>query len=142
MGMYTELVFATRLKRDIPNNVHDVLLYMVGDDDACGEPPNHPLFDTTRWEFMLRCDSYYFDGDTHSEFNWDKIGEFYTLTVRCNLKNYSGEIGEFLDWLGPYVDSYPGEFHGTTRYEEDLHPTLIYWAADGFKVVKPWEIER
>ena len=80
---------------------------------------------------MLRMDSYYFDGDTHSTLRYDDIARQYMLTVRCNLKNYDDEIALFLDWIGPYVSSLDGTFHGYTIYEEDIEPTLIYYKRPG-----------
>lgn len=47
------------------------------------------------------------------------------INVRCNLKNYDGEIGAFLDWIMPWVFAGP-ECLGYYRYESDDHPTLIY----------------
>lgn len=50
-------------------------------------------------------------------------GQFF---INASLKNYTDTIEEFLDWLLPYVDAFPGAFLGFTRYEEDDAPALIY----------------
>ena len=121
MGMYTELVLGVEIE---PNsNVLNVLNYMLDNTDECGPHDDHELFKTDRWEFMLNCGSYYFDGQPDSKlFNYDNR-EYY-LNVRCNLKNYKSEIEKFLDWLQPYINTYG--FIGYKRYEEDDDPTLIY----------------
>lgn len=123
MGMYTELNIGVSLRSDTPENIINVLRYMLGDPDK-PELPDHPLFSTDRWTFMLRCDSYYFDGRTDSSMVRDDIDDEYKLNVRCNLKNYSNEIDLFLDFIQPYLET--EGFLGYKRYEEDDDPTLIY----------------
>ena len=128
MGMYTELVFACELKKEVPGEVIELLEFMVGKTNIEPMTPNHPLFGNTRWRMMLKSDSYYFDGDTHSTIRFDKISQSHYLTIRCNLKNYDSEIELFLDWIKQYVDlieDYP-EFKGYYLYEEAEKPTLIY----------------
>ena len=127
MGMYTELHFNAELKQDTPEEVIAILDGMVSaKEHTSGTLPSHPLFDTPRWEYMLRCDSYYFDADTHSTLRYDDITKSYYLCIRCNLKNYDGEIEKFIDWIKPYCDKYPGDFLGFYRYEETETPTLVY----------------
>lgn len=129
MGMYTELVLAVELKKDTPESVINILNYMVEYDDETPETENHKLFsDTTRWEFMLRSDSYYFDGITNTILKYDDISKSYYLTVRCNLKNYSDEIELFVEWVSKYVqkDKDVPQFVGYKRYETDNEPELIY----------------
>ena len=129
MGMYTALHFNSELNVDKDSMVADILKYMVGETEEMPEMlPDHPLFKTERWGFMLRCDSYYFDEDTISTLRWDKISESYYLCIRCNLKNYDDEIEKFINWIMPYLDVFKqtGDFLGFYRYEEDEQPTLIY----------------
>lgn len=129
MGMYTELRMAARIIEDAPPHVIEILEYMLTPDNDGNPPfkkPDHPFFQTDRWYFMLRCDSYYFDADTNSHLNYDEILKQYVLTIQCNLKNYDGEINKFIDWLTPYIDASKGDFLGHKRYEESEHPTLLY----------------
>lgn len=127
MGMYTELVLAAELKRDVPQQVIDTLAYMVGQSSDPFTPPLHPLFSAGRWPHMLTCDSYYFAGDSHSTFRFDETSIAWVLTVRSNFKNYDDEVDLFLDWLRPYVED--RGFLGYHRYEEDRHPVLVYAGA-------------
>lgn len=132
MGMYTELVMACTFSKLNDNDIK-LLMCMVGDEDfeeTVIEIPDHPLFLTSRWKFMLCSDSYYFDGVTHSHFAYDSIGKDYRLTVRCNLKNYDDEIKKFLDWIIQKSDTQG--FVGYTRYETSEVPSLIYF--DGYNV--------
>lgn len=127
MGMYTEFHFNTELKNNVPENIINILKYMVGDIE--NEPelkPKHKLFSTPRWAFMLRCESYYFDADTHSTLRFDNISKSYYLCIRCNLKNYSSEIENFIEWIKPYLNKADGAFLGFYRYEETENPVLIY----------------
>lgn len=126
MGMYTELHFNVRLKPDVPTPVLEVLNYMIGTDEFQPLIPDHPLFSAPRWAIMLRCDSYYFDADTHSTLRYDDIGRQHSLCIRTNFKNYDGEIEKFIDWIRPYLDKDKGDFLGFYRYEETEEPTLIY----------------
>lgn len=125
MGMYTEFHFNTELKTDTTPEVLDVLRFMVGDVEEEPPTPDAPLFSTDRWRHMLRMDSYYFSADTHSTLRHDHQGGWY-LCIRCNLKNYCGEIEKFVEWIRPYLDKLPGEFLGFYRYEESETPTLVY----------------
>jgi hypothetical protein len=133
MGMYTEIHFNSELREDTPEEVIEILKYMVGDSEE--EPtrlPDHELFKTPRWGIMLRCDSYYFDADTHSTLRYDDISKSYYLCIRSNLKNYDDEIGKFVDWIMPYLNKHDGEFLGFSRYEENDEPELIYFVpSDG-----------
>lgn len=134
MGMYTELVLGVELKPT--SEVLDILRYMLGDVEErpeCINRDDHELFKTERWECMLRCDSYYFDGQTDSKLfvdNLYKDAPMYFLNVRSNLKNYDSEIEKFMDWLAPYIAT--NGFLGYKRYEEADDPTLIYLEYDRF----------
>lgn len=127
MGMYTEFHFNVELKESIQPDMLKILKYMLGEIDEIGDTklPEHPLFATSRWEGMLRSDSYYFDADTHSTLRNDWQGGWF-LCIRCNLKNYDSEIEKFIDWIMPYCDKFEGDFLGFYRYEETEEPTLIY----------------
>ena len=124
MGMYTELHFNAELKKDTPEEVIETLRKMVN-GAAIENPPDHELFQTSRWSFMLCCDSYYFSSDTHSTLRFDEISKSWFLCIRSNLKNYGGEIEKFIDWIHPYLDELEGEHLGHMRYEEDMLPSLI-----------------
>lgn len=134
MGMYTELNLGLSLIEDIPDEIVDILKYMLNDQtELVTELPNHPLFDfdTCRWRYMLQFDSYYFDARTDSSMVFDDIDKKYHLNVRSNLKNYDSEIEKFLDFLEPYIDTFG--FIGYMRYEEDEDPTLIYHTEQGIE---------
>lgn len=139
MGMYTEFVMAVNLRSNTPNTVIDILKFMIGERET---PPiglgGHPLFQTERWSIMLRRDSAYFAGDTHSTLLKRKyrVGNSYGLTIRCNLKNYDSEIEQFLDWIIPYIDDTYDGFIGYMRCEEFDDPTLIYfdWHSSGYPI--------
>lgn len=125
MGMYTELHLNSALKADVPTSVLDKLKFMLGETEV-DTAIDHPLFSTERWKFMLRCDSYYFDADTHSTLRYDDIAGHCYLCIQTNLKNYGGEIEKFVDWIMPYLDKYEGDFLGYSRYEENEKPDLIF----------------
>lgn len=127
MGMYTELHFNVELRTDTPPAVINILRFMVDGSPVHPKTPDHPLFESERWEWMLQSDSYYFNADTASTLRWDDIAQSHFLCLRFNVKNYDGEIEHFLDWIMPYVDAFDGDFLGFSRYEESQEPTLIHY---------------
>lgn len=126
MGMYTEFHFNVALVEGVDVNVVATLESMVSDSGIFLNAPEHKLFAKSRAIYMLRCDSYYFEADTLSTLRFDTIAECYYLNIKCNLKNYEGEIEAFIDWIDPYVDASIGNFLGFYRYEESTAPTLIF----------------
>lgn len=122
--MYTELNIAVRLKEDMPKDIISIIRSMINAESVYYNTPDHPFFKTDRWKWLFSSDSYYFDGDTHSNFRLDNITHQYVLTVRSNLKNYCYEIELFLNFLSPYMDTQG--FIGYEMYETNDNPNLIY----------------
>lgn len=122
MGMYTELYLRSGLKGDTPKEVIDLLLAMLS-----GNPPDTTPFGGGRCPWMLRSASHYHFPFAKSSMDYiEYLGRWY-LFVRCDLKNYEGEIEAFLKWIAPHLDAFEGEYVGHTRYEEDPLPThLVY----------------
>ena len=128
--MYTELVAAFSLPY-LSDIELSIIKYMLHETD---KKPNtddlqHPLFKTTRWQSMLKSDSYYFSGQTNSFLRYDEISKRHYLTVRFNMKNYDGEIGKFINWMWMIAED--RGFVGYTIYEENENPTLIYFDDSG-----------
>lgn len=147
MGMYTELNISVNLDYSKIDKYRDILRFMTGESDVDASSltlPDHPLFQSDRWEYMLRCRSAYFAGVPHATLEVQDEYERVSLTSLSNLKNYSGEIGGFCDWISQYVDygcdSDDLVFGGYKRYEEDIVPTLIYFK-DGSAVVKVPDVD-
>lgn len=134
MGMYTELNLGVCFIEKCPQNVIDILKYMLDNDLPAPMVPNHPLFKTSRWDFMLVCDSCYFDSHVDSSIQYKDYLDQYYLNVRCNLKNYDQEIEHFLNFIQPYLET--EGFLGYMRYEEDDDPTLIYNTENGIELFK------
>lgn len=127
MGMYTELVLNVGLGNDIPPSVVGILKFMTGQSTVTPIVNDDPLFRTDRWEWMLQSASLYFVPQAQSRLI-EKLENTYHLSIRCDLKNYSGEIEAFLDWIAPHVENFGDPiFGGYTRYEEDENPTLVYF---------------
>lgn len=127
MGMYTEIYVKIALKEDAPGEVVDALKYMIGIlEDVPATLPDHELFSTARWDFMLRCSSYYHVPKTVKDMWYDDIANQWFIVSRSDFKNYNGEAEKFFDWISPYVYAYTKTFIGYTLYEEDVEPTLHY----------------
>ena len=124
MGMYTEVNLGLCFKKSTPYEIIHIIQCLLGDREWKNELPNHKLFRCDRFKMVLTCDSYYFDSITDSKMELDEIDGKYHLNVRSNLKNYSNEIENFVDYISPYIET--DGFIGYMRYEESEHPTLIY----------------
>lgn len=134
MGMYTQLFITTDLKNDTPDSVIQILQYMQNANNERQETkpeiPDHPLFKTDRWDYMLICGSAYFEGPNFNKLKkkyQDNEASEWEFGNLSNFKNYDGEIDLFLDWLSPWISkSSCAELLGWVRYEEDDQPDLIY----------------
>lgn len=123
MGMYTELVLNVALQ-NIPSDALDVLRGMTQGDDSTSPNMEHRLFETPRWQWMLCSSSHYFVPEATAKLIERDYASSKYLSVRCDLKNYNGEVEAFLEWIAPFAES---GFAGYKRYEEDSDPTLIYF---------------
>lgn len=131
MGMYTDFCFDCELKADTPPEV--ITLLQAWMDNAMGHYagvhrplPDHALFRTPRWHMIGWCGSAYFSAQPHRSF--EKLYDStWTLNIRSNHKNYDNEIELFIDWINPYIVAAEGDFLGFYRYEENQHPTLIFY---------------
>ena len=121
MGMYTELKMNVELKQNTSNDVICILKYMLHNGIEKPTLPNHLLFTTKRWQSMLRCGSAYFSTATKSELIYNDM--VYLLNIQCNFKNYSNELGKFVDWIRPYIAT--NGVIGHSHYEEDEEPELL-----------------
>jgi hypothetical protein len=140
MSVDTELVLACNLKGDVPEEVLNLLRFLCGGPERPPRPadedlPAHPFFRTRRWEQVLSNGSWYDRGAAPSRLiiqEWKNVTGMKgpkSLVVRCDLKNYDFEIQYFLQWFAPYSQTIG--FVGYYRHEEALHPTLIYFFAEG-----------
>ena len=128
MGMYTELFLQVNLKKETPEEVIKAIEVMIGTSDEDIEPP----FKGERWDFMLRQSSHY-----HFPFSVAKLEQLpyledkYFLFVRCDFKNYDGELSKFLEWLAPWVCPADTHYQGHHMYEECEEPTRIVFTEHG-----------
>lgn len=128
MGMYTELVFSARLKRNLPKEVAD-LLQVIEDGsewanvDNLKNLPDHPFFEAERWTMVFFGSSSYFVSASSPCGFADNV-----LTIRTSLKAYDNEIIKFMDFIRPYIYYGAGEkdLLGYSIYEESATPTLYY----------------
>ena len=45
MGMYTEMIFGAKLKKDVPNSIIEIIQFLVeGKESEIKEKPLHPFF--------------------------------------------------------------------------------------------------
>jgi len=126
MGMYTEIYINVDLKKEIPDDVIQVLKAM------CRMLPNEECEEVLkpypeRWHILFGDGSYY-TPNTYCRFlKFDDISNQWSLLGKGDIKNYGNEIQEFFKWIMPYIDSYPGMFIGYSRYEEDKEPQLYFY---------------
>jgi len=132
MGYYTEFVFACELKDNVPEDVVQILKFIIL-DESTGESvplPDHELFATDRWHCIGLCSSYYFAfTEPCSNLVYDEISKSWKVVIRSSLKNYCNEIEKFVDWLKPYIERGSGRnrnFLGYWMNEDGEEPTLIW----------------
>lgn len=126
MGMYTELIFGAKLKKETPEQVINALMFIIGD---VKEKPKDFPFSDGRIEWMLCGSSYYFGiSESVNKMWFDDITKSYHISSRCNIKNYENEIEDFLEWIKPWIDSGSGtrEMYAIVIYEEDEEPQIYY----------------
>lgn len=122
MGMYTKFFLDTKFKRKehVSDSDWAALEYLF---DGKAEPiklPDHPFFNLQRSRYMFNSPAYTGDAVTV------KLSDFYGhVTAHIELKDYEGEIKQFLDWSRPLMDVEKGTVIGWTWYEEDDSPTLV-----------------
>lgn len=133
MGMYTEVFVKLSLVENVDQSVVEVLKYMMGygtDGEVSEKPdllPDHPLFSTSRWDFMLQSSSFYHIPERIGQMFYDKIAGQWFIVNRSDFKNYENEAELFFDWIKPYTEYFGKTFVGYTLYEECDKPTLIYF---------------
>jgi len=131
MGMYTELIFGAELKQDTPELAINALKYMCGMAEKPTEVPAHAFFDEKEdmfWQWFGN-GSYYFAICNGLRKMWlDDISKTWRISVRCNIKNYGGEIEAFLDWIRPHIEKGSGgrDFYAIVCYEEQAEPNIHY----------------
>lgn len=120
MGMYTELVIKADIKHNLPKEVEKVLQYLFNNDAKPTKLPHHPFFECQRWDCIGKSSSHYHIPQTLNFYD----GTY--LFSRSDLKNYGGEIEDFVNWLSPYINCEKEKCIGWSWYEEDDSPTLLY----------------
>lgn len=126
MGIYTELIFGARLKKNTPEDVIESLKFMIGQTKQ--KPNNFPFPDDGRHDCLFLGGSYYFGvHKAVSELYFCDICDEWTISTRSNIKNYDGEIESFLAWIKPYVRSGSGsrDMYAIVTHEEGL-PQLYF----------------
>jgi hypothetical protein len=128
--MYTELNCAFSLKRDTPDEIVDVLLFMTRqDEEAPKNLPTHSFFQTPHWRDLLK-GTRDIVAETYSNamLELSETSGRYRVTIRCVVKNSDPEIAQFIDWIAPFILARPDDFIGYTR-SQDVEPvTLLLYA--------------
>lgn len=124
MGMYTEF-FVTARVRNIPEVVSVISALVSDSARQFSAWPDHAFFRCDRFRSILRQLSYSFTPLSVSQFEFDRIGQYWCLVSYSSLKNYDDEIEKFIDWLRPYLEyDDEGEMIGYSRYEQNIEPVI------------------
>lgn len=128
MGMYTELIFGARMKKDTPKEVINTLHYLVNGKKLYDEVEIEKSVTDGR-NVLNGGGSYYFGVCNGVAKMWfDDIRKEWIVSSRTNIKNYEDEIKTFLEWIKPFIYSGSGdrEMYAITIYEEQDTPTIYY----------------
>src|SRR5579862_1465876 len=125
-----ELVLACDLIEYPPQQVIDILTYLVTpDEEKPKHPPSpvphHPFFQEWRWWDFLNKHCYYFPGQPFSNLTLEKNHDYYMFTIRTMIRRNADQIEAFLDWIATY--SQTNGFVGYTRCDEIEEIDLIYF---------------
>jgi hypothetical protein len=123
MGMYTEIYVNVDLKEETPQEIIDILRQLCAGLQPNGFP--------NRSGNLFNNGSYYTPSTYVHSLTYDEISRQWSFLGKGDLKNYSGEVQHFFDWLMPWVDGFPGDFVGYHRYEQDQKPTLVFYSRNG-----------
>ncbi len=118
MGMYTEIFVNVDLLEQTPDEVIQTLKAICETDHKSLLLADKP----SRWCFLFNNGSYYTPLTQCAALTFDRIAGHWSLIGKGDIKNYSGEIEAFFDYIRPWVQD---DFMGYMRYEEDDMPTLI-----------------
>ncbi|QGT54402.1 hypothetical protein b3_0158 [Synechococcus phage B3] len=123
--MYTEIYVNVDLKIETPENIINTLKAMCDMFDY--EKTNDTLAEfPQRWHCLFSNMSYYTPSTYCRYLNFDNISHQWSLLGKGDIKNYDNEIEQFFTWIMPWVDGYPGDFIGYSRYEESKTPKLYF----------------
>ena len=131
MGMYTELIVGCTLKKNLPKVCVNALT-LISNRKEINENDKETEEFIKEYDLYNICwsESAYFGAPSHCIFRRleENYEDYYSLSIRANLKSYNGEIEKFLEYLRPYVywGSGTNELYAMTIYEEDKEPTLWF----------------
>lgn len=100
MGYYTEFQGMLSLRKDTPSSITSLIDVCINEPSVENIPlPAHQFFSCNRWKSIFS-NSAFMDAIPY----FIKIHNgYYKLFISCCLKDYDGEIGEFIDWITPYI---------------------------------------
>lgn len=138
MGQHTAFIMKCELKADTPQQVIDTLKFMTSpnDEEEFDNFPDHPLFETEEWEYMLDIAGGAL-WDPNSTLKYFKRSNSYTLKVRTSVKDHEYQIQKFLHWIAPY--SRTSGFVGAIRPEYEPLETRILFENGRAYLVQPVE---
>jgi hypothetical protein len=126
MAPWEELVLACNLKSDVPQQVEEILIYLIS--SLLDEPvidlesisiPDHYFFterDEFFWRDLLGGSTYYFPGRPYGNLTYSRGLDAYSFTMRTMVRHGENLVKAFLDWLAPYCETQG--FVGYTRCDE------------------------
>jgi hypothetical protein len=133
MGMYTGLKFEAKLKPIVADAMN--LVYSKESSDGFWGSLSRIIPVSDEWLVTDRRDFIPFGALSYMPSEWDDVPtgiEGDTWRVCCSLKNYQGEIGQFLAEVLPYLISEP--CRAEVLYEE--------WEESKFEDIIPKEYEE
>ncbi|MDH6199216.1 hypothetical protein M2272_005884 [Mycobacterium frederiksbergense] len=136
MGMYTEFYFRANIK-DGP--VADWLERQIITREwfENGGYDDHEFFTMPRWDHVFIGGGAVYQESRRALFRRPQTCGPYAnqLVLSSSLKDYSGEVGLFVDWITPHLRMSNGDFLGYELYEDSTddsndyreHPTLYFY---------------
>jgi len=136
MGYYTEFKFKAKLKKDTPELVVDLLKRVLVEKDLGTKSElfhsidvfkpiiSHPFFQCERWYMCLLANN--FDPNIQGG-KFYKKGDYWTIEIHSEFKNYDQEIDNFFNWIKPFiVGRKKKQYVGCYKGEDTNEYTNIY----------------
>ena len=100
MGTYTEIYVNVDFKKDLPDDVIEVITAVCNKDLNYFATSDFPL----RWGLLFNNGSYYTPYTSCAMLTYDETAEHWSLLGKGDIKNTSEEIEEFFEYIEPYVE--------------------------------------
>lgn len=126
MGMYTELIFGAKLKKNTPEEVIETLICMI---ERLAPPVPEPISSgKIDASLFMHYSTSFAVSEPQRFIVFDDVQKRYIVSTRSSIKNYDKQIETFLEWIKPYIEEGSGAWnmYAIVIYERFAKPDIYY----------------